>query len=102
MTLCVWGASCAGDKQGGSVRVLYDHTLSTRGVLLATGRKPRAKDPFDFQAGGFFICPVHSIHSRLCQKFHLTLGTSGIVSIDVLSSIIYFQLCCCMGSLSQW
>ena len=39
----------AGDKQGGCVRVLYDATLSTRGVLLAAGRKPRAKDPFDFE-----------------------------------------------------
>lgn len=36
------------------MRILYDHTLSTRGVLLATGRKPRAKDPFDFQAGPLF------------------------------------------------
>jgi hypothetical protein len=42
----------AGDKQGGCVRVLYDTTLSTRGVLLAAGRKPRTQDPFDFQVGG--------------------------------------------------
>ncbi len=39
----------AGDKKAGSVRILYDTTWSTRGVLQAVGRKPRAKDPFDFQ-----------------------------------------------------
>lgn len=38
-----------GDRKGGSVRVLYDPTTSSQGVLLAAGRKPRAANPFDFQ-----------------------------------------------------
>ena len=33
------------------MRILYDTIWSTRGVLQAVGRKPRAKDPFDFQVG---------------------------------------------------
>ena len=39
----------AGDKKSGSVRVLYDTTWSTRGVVQTVGRKPRGKNPFDFQ-----------------------------------------------------
>ncbi|CAL8470106.1 g9648 [Coccomyxa elongata] len=39
-----------GDKKAGSVRILYDTTWSTRGVLQCTSRKPRPKDAFDFQA----------------------------------------------------
>lgn len=39
-----------GDKAGGCVRALYDPTLSERGVLLCAARKPRAKDPLDFEA----------------------------------------------------
>lgn len=39
-----------GDKSGGCVRGLYDPTLSERGVLLCAARKPRAKDPLDFEA----------------------------------------------------
>ena len=35
----------AGDKKSGSVRVLYDTTWSTRGVLQTVGRKPRGKNP---------------------------------------------------------
>lgn len=38
-----------GDKAGGCVRALYDPTLSERGVLLCAARKPRAKDPLDFE-----------------------------------------------------
>ena len=45
--MCVSGA--AGDKSGGCVRALYDPTLSERGVLLCAARKPRAKDPLDFE-----------------------------------------------------
>ena len=41
----------AGDKKAGSVRILYDTTWSTRGVLQTVGRKPRGKNPFDFQVG---------------------------------------------------
>ena len=43
------GGARAGDKKAGSVRILYDTTWSTRGVLQAVGRKPRGKNPFDFQ-----------------------------------------------------
>ncbi len=43
------GGACAGDKKAGSVRILYDTTWSTRGVLQAVGRKPRSRNPFDFQ-----------------------------------------------------
>ncbi|KAL3132621.1 hypothetical protein ABBQ32_009149 [Trebouxia sp. C0010 RCD-2024] len=39
-----------GDKAGGCVRALYDPTLSERGVLLCAARKPRTKDPLDFEA----------------------------------------------------
>lgn len=39
-----------GDKAGGCVRALYDPTMSERGVLLCAARKPRAKDPLDFEA----------------------------------------------------
>lgn len=39
----------SGDKSGGCVRALYDPTLSERGVLLCAARKPRAKDPLDFE-----------------------------------------------------
>ncbi|KAK9812868.1 hypothetical protein WJX72_004992 [[Myrmecia] bisecta] len=39
-----------GDKMTGAVRILYDPTLSEKGVLLCAGRKPRAPDPLDFQA----------------------------------------------------
>lgn len=31
------------------MRALYDPTLSERGVLLCAARKPRAKDPLDFE-----------------------------------------------------
>ena len=39
-----------GDRKSGAARVLYDPAYSTRGVLLATGRKPRPANPFDFEA----------------------------------------------------
>ena len=41
--------ACTGDKAGGCVRALYDPTLSERGVLLCAARKPRVKDPLDFE-----------------------------------------------------
>ena len=46
----------AGDKKSGSVRVLYDSTWSTRGVVQTVGRKPRAKNLFDFQVISV-LCP---------------------------------------------
>ena len=49
---CEWCA--AGDKAGGCVRALYDPTLSERGVLLCAARKPRAKDPLDFEVSMCF------------------------------------------------
>lgn len=39
----------SGDRSGGCVRALYNPTLSERGVLLCAARKPRAKDPLDFE-----------------------------------------------------
>jgi len=47
----------AGDKSGGCVRGLYDPTLSERGVLLCAARKPRAKDPLDFEVTKYSMCP---------------------------------------------
>jgi hypothetical protein len=46
----------AGDKKSGCVRVLYDTTWSTRGVVQTVGRKPRGKNPFDFQVI-WVLCP---------------------------------------------
>ncbi len=46
----------AGDKKAGNVRILYDTTWSTRGVLQCTGRKPRPKDAFDFQVRLRMLC----------------------------------------------
>lgn len=37
----------AGDKRGGSTRVLYDPSMSDKGVLSAAGRAPRVANPFD-------------------------------------------------------
>ncbi len=48
----------AGDKSGGCVRGLYDPTLSERGVLLCAARKPRAKDPLDFEVSPTFNVPT--------------------------------------------
>ena len=33
------------------MHILYDTTWSTRGVLQTVGRKPRGRNPFDFQVG---------------------------------------------------
>ena len=46
----------AGDKKSGCVRVLYDTTWSTRGVVQTVGRKPRGKSPYDFQVI-WVLCP---------------------------------------------
>ena len=45
----IWDNLCAGDKTAGAVRALYNPSLSERGVLFCAHRKPRPKDPFDFQ-----------------------------------------------------
>ncbi len=58
----------AGDKSGGCVRGLYDPTLSERGVLLCAARKPRAKDPLDFEVSSLYSAPnTQSCNNRTCM-----------------------------------
>eukprot|EP00878_Enallax_costatus_P028867 GHUV01031219.1.p1 GENE.GHUV01031219.1~~GHUV01031219.1.p1 ORF type:complete len:171 (+),score=55.85 GHUV01031219.1:560-1072(+) len=38
---------CAGDKRGGNTHVLYDPSMSNKGVISAAGRAPRQANPFD-------------------------------------------------------
>lgn len=45
----------AGDRSGGCVRALYNPTLSERGVLLCAARKPRTKDPLDFEVSTLIL-----------------------------------------------
>jgi len=50
------------------VRGLYDPTLSERGVLLCAARKPRAKDPLDFEVNSRFSAPnTQSCVNRTCM-----------------------------------
>lgn len=63
----------AGDKKAGNVRILYDTTWSTRGVLQCTGRKPRPKDAFDFQ--------VSTCYELFLQAGLLLLYTGYIASV---------------------
>ena len=70
----------AGDKKSGCVRVLYDTTWSTRGVVQTVGRKPRGKNLFDFQVswvlcssgatylGSAFVMPA----AGLCHIVHMS------------------------------
>ena len=51
LALIVNGLLFEGDRTQGAVRVLYSTSLSERGVLFCAHRKPRPKDPFDFQVG---------------------------------------------------
>ena len=45
----------AGDKTAGAVQVLYSPSLSERGVLFCAHRKPRQKDPFDFEVPSYLL-----------------------------------------------
>ncbi len=64
-TVCFCGT---GDKSGGCVRGLYDPTLSERGVLLCAARKPREKDPLDFEVSSKSIAPdLQSCMNRTCM-----------------------------------
>lgn len=50
------------------MRGLYDPTLSERGVLLCAARKPRAKDPLDFEVNSRFSAPnTQSCVNRTCM-----------------------------------
>ena len=57
-----WAYPCVhtGDRAGGCVRALYNPTLSERGVLLCAARKPRAKDPLDFEVSPEPMCMMAS------------------------------------------
>lgn len=58
-----------GDKAAGVVRALYNPSLSERGVLLCAHRKPRPKDPFDFQ-----VRPRP--HKQSCYDFQVAVQSN--------------------------
>lgn len=61
------------------MRVLYDTTWSTRGVLQAVGRKPRGKDPFDFQVCLPAGCLWWSGETQ--KRFTILLHSTEVVQI---------------------
>ena len=79
-----------GDKAGGCVRALYDPTLSERGVLLCAARKPRAKDPLDFEVCSLnlgteacnAVCCKATDLSALCLRLlHQLLLNTDLLSV---------------------
>ena len=79
--MCVFGA--AGDKSGGCVRALYDPTLSERGVLLCAARKPRAKDPLDFE-----------VLTWLSKLLTLTLFHESLPTCSICFTVLYAVASC--------
>ena len=71
------------------MRILYDTTWSTRGVLQAVGRKPRAKDPFDFQVGPLW----KTLPNMHCMDISVRPSRMGYLSDLMLS----FTICSALG-----
>ena len=70
------------------MRILYDTTWSTRGVLQAVGRKPRAKDPFDFQVGPLW----ETLPDMCCTNIRVRPSRMGCLSDFMLSFTIWSAL----------
>ena len=51
----------AGDNKTGAAHVLYDLSLSNRGVLLSAARKRRPANPFDFQVRRHYVITLHRL-----------------------------------------
>ncbi len=62
------------------MRILYDTTWSTRGVLQAVGRKPRGKNLFDFQVDVLSPLCMRALKSQPSRR-HLQCESTCVKSI---------------------
>ena len=77
-----------GDRSQGAVKVLYSTSLSERGVLFCAHRKPRAKDPFDFQVRNIASTSPWVMHQQVGHQtlpYMLSVKNLTLMNLTIMN-----------------